>query len=446
MNSSEYKVYHESFMQNNHGSTALHTFFCVFFTLQCTLFCAIQQRREATNYLKEYFIIVLTMIMAHTFLSDYIYHLNIGAFLMLLKETIKRYDYLHIVSKMSGRNIYDNDRIKSISCLRGLTYLITGFCILAVDFVDFPRHLAKTEKYGFSLMDTGVGLFVLISGLVHKNVNKKNYVAVLKGNSKFILTLLCLGVLRYFTVKQLDYHEHISEYGVHWNFFFTLAVCKLLSSILLVLTNKALLLSILAIVFHEFLLYKGLQAWVFSDQPRISLIDANREGITSNLGYVALYLFAAYLRQLLVNNTILRYCILKKLVILDSILFIISYIINIYRPASRTLANAGYCSYLCTVLVTGILFMYLIEIIFLKRERTITYSVPFILDVINKNGLLYFLICNVCTGNINLYFKTLLLPPLATFMILNCYMIFTTCITIFVDKTLHKPNKKQKRV
>ncbi|XP_023946444.1 phosphatidylinositol-glycan biosynthesis class W protein-like [Bicyclus anynana] len=433
MNNSEYKNYHESFMQNNHGSTAVHTFLSVFFTVQCALFCAIKVPNHGLKqYVLEYIIIVLPTIVAHTVFSNYINELNLCVSVLLLYEILKNIKYSEVYDAFRCMNNFKNDKILSVSCLRGLTYLITVICILAVDFKDFPRHLAKTENYGYSLMDTGVGLFILISGLVHKEYSKQNYVSILKSNTKFVSILLILGVTRYLSIKQLDYQNHITEYGVHWNFFYTLAVCKFVSCLLLILPFDPLFLSITILSFHEFLLYKNLEAWVFSDTPRINLIDANKEGITSSLGYVALYLFAVKLKKILTNKSVTRYHVIQTLIISSVVLLISSYICNLYRPVSRTLANAGYSLYLSAITALVLSLMYVLEIVF--GYKNISFHIPLILGAINDNGLLYFLIANVATGIINMSVRTLFVPAMATFVILNFYMILNISIIVYANR------------
>ena len=38
--------------------------------------------------------------------------------------------------------------------------------------------------------------------------------------------LWLLGFCRLLSVKSTGYHEHVTEYGIHWNFFFTLVIVR----------------------------------------------------------------------------------------------------------------------------------------------------------------------------------------------------------------------------
>ncbi|XP_026314455.1 GPI-anchored wall transfer protein 1-like [Hyposmocoma kahamanoa] len=269
---------------------------------------------------------------------------------------------------------------------------------------------------------------------VHKDLQKHKTLVIIKSNAKFFTILILLGIARFISVKQLDYQEHVTEYGVHWNFFFTLALCKLLATCILFLSNRPFLFSLIILVFHELILYFGLQDWVFSDTPRTSLITANREGITSCLGYVSLYLYAAYVKTELSDHTKSKINIVLKLACLSVIQWMALYFLNNDLPVSRTLANSSYCIYLSSVFTSIICLMYFIEVLFQDKDKKLLFQVPLIILAINDNGLIYFLTANLLTGAVNLSCRTLFVSSSFSIVILNVYMVLTLFLVVYLKK------------
>ncbi|KAH9053158.1 GWT1-domain-containing protein [Lactarius vividus] len=189
-------------------------------------------------------------------------------------------------------------RLSALSTYRAHMMLVTILAILAVDFPVFPRALAKCETYGVSLMDMGVGAFVFSQGIVsaiplvkapaHARAPLMSEIAsvVVK-----CAPVLALGLVRVLLVKGTQYPEHVTEYGVHWNFFLTLALVPVLRVFLhpLFTTVPISLLGLLVALAHQLSLSAGLTSYVL-DAPRQSLISANKEGLVSLTGYLAIHL------------------------------------------------------------------------------------------------------------------------------------------------------------
>lgn len=194
-----------------------------------------------------------------------------------------------------------------ITAYRGAMMIITCTSILAVDFPVFPRRFAKTENFGTSLMDLGVGSFVFGAGIVaarqqFKQKREKSDAGFLEAMMmrlrtavRHSLPLFILGLVRLYTVKGLNYAEHISEYGVHWNFFFTLALLPLTTAISQPLLNIIPSLNILAFVIaviYEIVLYMTpLKRYIIlSARLEGDWLSQNREGVFSFIGYFAIFL------------------------------------------------------------------------------------------------------------------------------------------------------------
>ena len=120
-----------------------------------------------------------------------------------------------------------------------------------------------------------------------------------KGNFKRSMILIVLGFLKYCSTKLVDYHTHVSEYGIHWNFFFTMGIVQLVcGTITCFMTRKSItVFSIFIGLLHEFLLHKYHYQWIFNFTAKqrfnSNILLANAEGLISLLGFSSLYFFGS---------------------------------------------------------------------------------------------------------------------------------------------------------
>ena len=90
--------------------------------------------------------------------------------------------------------------------------------------------------------------------------------------------------MRVALVKRTEYPEHVSEYGVHWNFFRTLGVVIPALDVIQATVDVPFALAGVGLcVVHEVLLsYTPLGAWALSEhRVPSSLLSLNKEGIAS---------------------------------------------------------------------------------------------------------------------------------------------------------------------
>ncbi|XP_046686369.1 LOW QUALITY PROTEIN: GPI-anchored wall transfer protein 1-like [Homalodisca vitripennis] len=326
-----------------------------------------------------------------------------------------------------------------VTCCRSIVNTMTVISILGVDFCIFPRKYAKTETFGFSLMDVGVGFFVFSNAAVTKTEK-----IVRGGVKKTILScfaLFMLGLSRYFSLQEINYQTNIAEYGTHWNFFFTLGTIKLLSFIILKIFNCTFCTSIFLSFTHQFLLYIGLQEYVIGDRGRENWIDANREGLVSILGYTSLYLIGISTNKFVLetSSTLARDLkIIIKLVFTSAVLFTTTLYFNNFFPVSRRLVGLTYISWVTSLALLHVSVAMVVEIIVIliitpvKGNKFYSFLTPILFESINYNGLIFFLLANLHTGLVNIFFDTLKIQTIESLLILVIYMGLNCGIICFL--------------
>lgn len=156
-------------------------------------------------------------------------------------------------------------------------------------------------------MDIGVGTFIVSTAITSRFVRRDptRETASQKKWSVQLLMVLILGFGRFAVLKAVDYHEHVSEYGIHWNFFATLFCVWASADVVHAYVPRQhipwLALTLL-VAYQTALSTTGLTDYVFSDY-RADIISANKEGILSLCGYVPLYLLTEAVSQRLFFRT-----------------------------------------------------------------------------------------------------------------------------------------------
>jgi phosphatidylinositol glycan class W len=356
-----------------------------------------------------------------------------------------------------------------LTMYRGSMMVITCIAILAVDFKIFPRRFAKVENWGTSVMDVGVGSFVFSAGLVAaRPVLKeqlagkgKNLSARLYTSLRHSLPLFILGFIRLYSVKGLDYAEHVTEYGVHWNFFFTLAllppyVAVFQSAFQLVPSFAAL--AILLGTFYQIALEAtSLKAYILT-APRTDLLSKNREGIFSFFGYLAIFLAGQATGMFVIprqstsngpsGSFAQRKYLLVTLVIWSvvwSLLYLLTtnYTFGFGLAVSRRLANLPYFLWIAAFNCFQITAFCSIETVFFpefyratdekEQENSYKLATSKVLTAFNRNGLAIFLIANLLTGLVNLTIPTLHVNSTQAMGILVSYGAILAGIAIALD-------------
>ncbi|VWU53021.1 GPI-anchored wall transfer protein 1, putative, partial [Hepatocystis sp. ex Piliocolobus tephrosceles] len=169
-------------------------------------------------------------------------------------------------------------------------------CIFAVDFFFFPRHFSKSDYYGNTLMDIGIGCCITESAFRIKQqkieyIKKKKIVIELKH-----VILFVLGISRFVSIKMFNYSYSLTEYGIHWNAFLTLLFTFLLSNFFfIILKNKKyiFIFSCFSIVLYElFISYFDIHTYLLSKSDRTNFWNSNKEGLFNVIGSTNLFLFS----------------------------------------------------------------------------------------------------------------------------------------------------------
>ncbi|XP_017782074.1 PREDICTED: uncharacterized protein At4g17910-like [Nicrophorus vespilloides] len=396
------------------------------------------------RFVLDLFAITLPVILMTTVLFPYVDKVSLGLALLSVGLCFGTRGMINAFREVVKDDGSDLGRKSFVTNARSTINVLTAVAILGIDFKLFPNQFHKTKKYGISLMDVGVGLYVYANGIVAPEI--RGHKGTLLKTILNVLPLLVIGVLRFVITHEIDYHVSVTEYGVHWNFFITLAVTKLVSALIMLPIRNSFtscaILGFAVLGLHQAGLYWVLEDWVFSGAARSNFLEANREGVVSSIGYVGLYFLSVAFGFVLHGRNKQKTRLLGELFSCVLFVAVCTVLLHSWFNISRCLANSTYCLWVLFIGVLMTTLYYFLEnfLRFFYTNVENVIHVPFIFDAINYNGLTFFLVANLLTGFVNIVFKTKSITDPYSLLILTIYMT----VTNFVVCLLHVKKIKLK--
>ncbi|OEU06671.1 hypothetical protein FRACYDRAFT_200559 [Fragilariopsis cylindrus CCMP1102] len=362
----------------------------------------------------------------------------------------------------------DSNNLNYVTLYRSTIYYLTFVAILAVDFELFPRKLCKTEIHGYGFMDVGAASFVISSGIIQGKsyvfVNHNKKLSSSTGVSWYTLfkplrnamPLIIIGILRCILNKEIDYQEHVTEYGLHWNFFFTLGVLAIIPTIrkqCILLSGSKFILSsprrssLVVVVPRSSQEEEEEGAAVMNSSIVYDFFRGNREGILGCIGYIFLHSCGELIGQYYIFNNVHDSNVDSgsgsgSITILLWILhFGIEYLFQF--TVSRRTTNLSFCLW---SLAHNITLLWSFKTLLLVLTTNLTNNtcqsiqnmniIPIGMNLINQYGLISFLIANLMTGFINLMIPTIDISDPIAIWIVYIYICSISVVVLLYDKLM----------
>lgn len=332
---------------------------------------------------------------------------------------------------------------RSLTIHRALVMLITCVAILAVDFHAFPRRFAKTEYFGTGLMDAGVGSMVaagaFVQGMRYRTSTQRKESKYISFN-KLVQTMLlvALGLSRFVATELINYQKHVGEYGIHWNFFLTLAVVRVVRDFIIrplgIYSSHvaSFVVGFIILCTHQALLSVHLIDLINAEGDRGNLILANKEGIFSLPGYIALDLLGAACGAVMAwiyrNNARRTLPRVVYSLVFNILLWTVFFSSALIQPVSRRACNAPYVLWILSLNVQSVL-LGLPPLIIAEKQ-----AVPPMLEAVNNSMLPTFLLANLLTGGVNILIDTLEVGNVTARGILLVYMMMICSFSLLFDR------------